>query len=190
MIKLVLWCFGNIFLFLPRTVNSEVFSEKWALAQPESIANWDLLFKPWKVGHDSWTLGTQAPGILHCPVFQKAQAWPVSQWSNTAQPAKQPTGGVAPPTQLMGCIAQLPCLRSWGWDKPALPDFFISLPSWSTHSSASLVQGTTYYLWVSAGLISLQYRVYAYYCRSASENITVYNDFPQENQNQNNNERE
>lgn len=43
-------------------------------------------------------------------------------------------------------------------------------------------------IWVTAGLISLQYCVYVYYCRGASENIIIYNDFPQEKQNQNNNE--
>lgn len=41
------------------------------------------------------------------------------------------------------------------------------------------------YIWVTAGLISLQYCVYVYYCRGASENITVYKDFSQENQNNN-----
>lgn len=41
------------------------------------------------------------------------------------------------------------------------------------------------YIWVTAGLISLQNCVYVYYCRGASENITVYHDFPQENQNNN-----
>lgn len=178
MLELVLWCFGAIFLFLSRTVNSEIFSEKWALAWPESIANGDLLFKPWEVDPNSWMLGTQMPGIYIAPSFRKLHGT-ASKAANRWCCSSRPADGLHYTTSQLAEVRLGQTRACW----------FPHLSSEQIHPVLCFT-GARDYLWVSAGLISLQYRVYASYCRGAFENITVYNDFPQENQNQNNNELE
>ena len=189
-----LWCSGDT--FLSQSSRQQIFSEKWALARPKQCCKRDWMFKSWKMDHNSWTLRTPMPGTLH---------WPFLPESSTSRPVqycyKAPRHGLQRTHQVWrdssctadGCVTQLPCSQQQRacWELrlgQSWASRFLHLYSGQIYPFLCFTSDARDYIWVSAEFISLQYCVYVYYCRGAYENVTIYNDFPQENQNQNNNE--
>lgn len=135
----------------------------------------------------------QTPGIYTGPFFQGAYSHFMPNTgkqlhitacaaTNRCPSPSKDDKGVHQTTSLFTATKAL-----WGVGAGTEPSFLSSSPPLWAHSfSICFTSEARDCIWVTAGWTSLQYCVYVYYCRDASEDITVYNATPQENPNQNN----
>lgn len=146
--------------------------------------------------HNSPTLGTQMSLIYYiAPLFQRTQ----SQFMSNIVKQIHSIAYEAANRWCYSFVADkgvhwtLPCSHQHRacWNlRPGQTQAsrFLHLLSGQIHPFIYFTSNIKDYIWVTVGLLSLQYYVYAFCYRGASENITVYNDLHHENQNQNNNE--